>query len=172
MMCRVAGSILLTAAILGAQFPGGPPPPTGRPGALIDITGYWVSIIDEDWRWRMVTPPKGDYASVPLNAEGRRVAGMWDPTRDQADGNSCKAYGAAGLMRLPTRLHITWTDEKTLQVETDAGEQKRLFHFDDSKWNGGEPQWQGIPSHPGRSSHKAEDSRHRSEVPNREKAER
>ena len=143
MMCRVAGSILLAVAILGAQFPGGPPPPTGKPGALIDITGYWVSIIDEDWRWRMVTPPKGDYASVPLNPEGRRAAGTWDSTKDQADGNSCKAYGAAGLMRLPTRLHVTWADEKTMQVESDAGEQKRLFHFDGSKWQGGEPQWQG-----------------------------
>jgi len=91
----------------------------------------------------MVTPPKGDYASVPLNPEGRRVADTWNAVKDQADGNSCKAYGAAGLMRLPTRLHITWADEKTMQVEADAGEQKRLFHFDGSKWQGGEPQWQG-----------------------------
>jgi len=143
MICRVAGVILLAAAILGAQFPGGLPPLIGKPAAVIDITGYWVSIVDEDWRWRMVTPPKGDYASVPLNPEGRRVADTWDPTKDQADSNSCRPYGAAGLMRLPTRLRITWVDEKTTQVESDAGEQKRLFHFDGSKWQGGEPQWQG-----------------------------
>ena len=36
--------------------------------ARIDVTGYWVSVVTEDWRWRMLTPPKGDYASLPLNA--------------------------------------------------------------------------------------------------------
>src|SRR5262252_1667834 len=77
----------------------GAPPPTPRVGAPIDLTGYWVSIVNEDWRWRMVTPPKGDFASVPLNAEGTRVGNSWDPSQD----GSCLAYGAAGLMRLPTR---------------------------------------------------------------------
>jgi hypothetical protein len=118
-------------------------PPSGRPGALIDLTGYWVSIIDEDWRWRMVTPPKGDFASVPLNAEGRRAGNLWNASKDESEGNQCKAYGAAGLMRLPTRLHITWAGDMTLQVESDAGEQRRFFHFDGPKWQGGEPQWQG-----------------------------
>ena len=116
---------------------------TPKAGALIDLTGYWVSIIDDEWRWRMITPAKGDFSFVPLNAEGRRVASAWDPARDEADGDQCKAYGAAGLMRLPERLRITWLDDKTLQLETDAGMQKRLFHFDGSKWNGGDPQWQG-----------------------------
>lgn len=144
MTTRIAAGVLLAAAFLRAQFfPPPPPPPTGKAGAVIDITGYWVSIIDEDWRWRMVTPPKGDYASVPLNAEGRKLADTWDPAKDEAEGNACKAYGAPGIMRLPTRLHITWADDQTLQVETDAGEQKRLFHFDGSKWQGGEPEWQG-----------------------------
>ncbi len=135
----------LVTATLNAQFPGFTPPraPTGQAGALIDVTGYWVSIIDEDWRWRMVTPPKGDYASVPLNGEGRKAADTWDPAKDEADGNQCKAYGAAGLMRLPLRLHITWTDDKTLQVETDEGQQKRIFRFDAAKPQDGEPQWQG-----------------------------
>ena len=121
----------------------GPTPPTGKQGAVTDLTGDWVSMIDEDWRWRMVTPPKGDFASVPLNPEGRRTGNLWDPAKDGSDGNQCKAYGAAGLMRLPTRLQITWADDMTLQMETDAGRQRRLFHFDGSKWQGGRPQWQG-----------------------------
>jgi hypothetical protein len=139
-----------TGLIVGgaaAQFPGagGPPRPPLAPkaAALIDPTGYWVSIVDEDWRWRMVTPPKGDYSSIPLNAEGRKVADTWDPAKDEAEGNQCKAYGAAGIMRVPTRLHITWADDNTLKIETDAGMQTRLLHFDGSKWQGGEPQWQG-----------------------------
>ena len=134
---------LLGGGALNAQGPGSAPPPTGRQGALIDVTGYWVSIIDEDWRWRMVTPPKGDFASMPLNAEGRRVGNLWDPAKDVTEGNQCKAYGAAGLMRLPIRLHVLWAGDMTLQLESDAGEQRRLFHFDGPKWQGGEPQWQG-----------------------------
>ena len=69
---------------LAAQRGGGRggPPPTGRAAAPVDLTGYWVSVVTEDWRFRMVTPPKGDYASVPLNAEGRRVADTWDPSKD------------------------------------------------------------------------------------------
>src|SRR5262249_5769418 len=38
---------------------------------------------------------------------------------------------------------ITWADAITLQVDSDAGNQRRLFHFDGSQWQGGEPQWQG-----------------------------
>jgi len=139
----VAGLIGVRA--VAQQAGGGPPGPPLAPkaAALIDLSGYWVSIVDEDWRWRMMTPPKGDYASVPLNTEGRKVAENWDPAKDEADGNQCKAYGAAGIMRVPTRLHITWADDNTLKIETDAGEQTRLLHFDGSKWQGGDPQWQG-----------------------------
>ncbi len=114
-----------------------------KDAALIDITGYWVAIVDEDWRWKMVTPSKGDYASIPLNPDGRKAADMWDLDKDNASGNQCRAYGAAGIMREPTRLHITWADDKTLQMDTDAGTQTRLFHFDGSKWTGGDPTWQG-----------------------------
>jgi len=118
-------------------------PASAKARAVIDVTGYWVSIIDEDWMWRMMTPAKGDYTDVPLNADGKRVTKAWDPEKDQKEGNDCRAYGAANIMRMPTRLHITWVDDNTLQVETDAGTQKRLFHFDGSKWRGGQPQWQG-----------------------------
>ena len=119
------------------------PPPTPRASAPIDLTGYWVSIVTEDWRWRMVTPPKGDYVSVPINDEAKKVADAWDPARDAAAGDACKAYGAPGLMRLPTRLNITWQDDATLKVETDAGRQTRLFHFGDWKSPGGPATRQG-----------------------------
>jgi hypothetical protein len=99
-----------------------------RPAPHIDVTGYWVSVVTEDWRWRMLTPPKGDYASVPLNAEGRRVADTWAPAKASSDG--CKAYGAAALMRMPGRLHITLENDTTLKIEADAGAQTRLMHFD------------------------------------------
>jgi hypothetical protein len=111
----------------------GGPTATARAGAPVDLTGYWVSVVTEDWRFRMVTPPKGDYQSVPLNAEGRRVADTWDPSKDGA----CEAYGAAGVMRMPGRLHITWEDDSTLKIETDAGQQTRLLHFGASPPPGG-----------------------------------
>ena len=101
---------------------------TGQAGAGEDLTGYWVSLITEDWRWRMMMPPKGDYPSVPLNADGRRVADGWDPAKETAD-DRCKAYGAGNIMRVPTRLHVTWDNENTLKVETDAGQQTRRFYF-------------------------------------------
>ena len=116
-----------SAVSLGPRRAGRGPGPRRRApspwaSAPIDVTGYWVSIVNEDWRWRMVTPPKGDYASVPLNDAGRKVADTWD----RPDG-SCEAYGAAGLMRNPTRLHITWENDTTLKIDTDAGEQTRRF---------------------------------------------
>ena len=125
---------------------GGPPaqaPQSAREQAVIDPTGYWVSLITEDWRWRMLTAEKGSYPSIPLNEEGRRIADQWDPARDVAEGNACKAYGAANIMRLPTRLHVTWEDDNTLRIDTDAGMQTRLFHFDGSPPVEAEPTWQG-----------------------------
>ena len=91
----------------------------------------------------MLTPPKGDYASVPLNPEGKKVADTWDPAKDESNGEACKAYGAGGLMRLPTRLHITWADADTLKLETDASQQTRLFHFIAPSPQVGEVSWQG-----------------------------
>src|SRR5205823_2932642 len=95
-------------------------------------TGYWVSVVTEDWLWRMITPPKGDLASVPLNAAGTSAAGEWDLAKDNASGSQCKAFGAAAVMRIPGRLHITWQDADTLKIETDAGTQTRLFHFNNT----------------------------------------
>src|SRR6266852_6360222 len=133
----------LLAQQRGAQ-PGPPqPPPTPRAAAPIDLTGYWVSIVTEDWRFRMVTPPKGDFASVPLNAEGTRVGNQWDPAKDEAAGEQCKSYGAPAIMRVPGRIHITWENDATLKVETDAGQQTRLFHFGEFQPTPGPPTWQG-----------------------------
>jgi hypothetical protein len=128
----------------GAAPPAAPAPtPTPKAAAPIDLTGYWVSVITEDWRWRMVTAPKGDYTSVPMTAEAKKVADAWDPEADEKAGEQCKAYGAPGLMRIPGRLHITWQDDNTLKVDADAGTQTRLLHFGDWKSPGGEPTRQG-----------------------------
>jgi hypothetical protein len=102
--------------------------PPGRAQSPRDITGYWVSVVSEDWHWRMVTPRKGDYTSLPLNDEGRHAADQWNPARDTGD-NACKAFGAAGLMRLPGRLRVSWENESTLKIESDAGQQTRRLLF-------------------------------------------
>ena len=72
---------------------------TSKAVAPVDLTGYWVSVISQDWRWRMVTPAKGDYAGVPITAAAKKVADAWDPANDEAAGASCKAYGAPAIMR-------------------------------------------------------------------------
>jgi hypothetical protein len=114
-----------------AQQPGAPagPPPTARSAAPRDLTGQWVSVVTEDWRWRMVTPAKGDFASLPLTPAARAAAAAWDLAADNAAGVQCRAYGAAAIMRMPTRIRIDWADDNTLKVATDAGEQTRLFRF-------------------------------------------
>jgi hypothetical protein len=88
-----------------------------------------VSVITEDWRWRMTTPQKGDYASVPLNGAAPQNADPWDIAKDVAANEQCKAFGAAALLRLPTRLRISWQDDYTLKMESDAGTQTRLLKF-------------------------------------------
>lgn len=123
--------VLLPSGLFAQGGRGGPPPVplTPKQNAPEDLTGYWVSLVTEDWRFRMVTPAKGDFASVPLNGPGRAMANQWDPDKDIAAGEQCKSYGAPGLMRVPGRLHITWVDDNTLKVEMDSGEQTRTFHF-------------------------------------------
>jgi hypothetical protein len=121
---------------------GAGPPASPRQGAPIDLTGYWVSVIIEDWEYRMVTPNKGVFDAVPLNAEGLRIAKTWDPARDEAGGEQCRAYGAVAIMRMPGRLHVTWQDDNTLKIDTDAGTQTRLLHFS-AATAPTEPTWQG-----------------------------
>jgi hypothetical protein len=126
-----------------AGAPAGPPP-TPKAAAPVDVTGYWVSIVTEDWRWRMVTPAKGDYASVPLNPEGKKVADGWNAGKDEAAGEQCRAYGAPGLMRLPGRVHIYWEGDTALRADTDAGTQTRTFRFGGPTGTAASPSWQGI----------------------------
>jgi hypothetical protein len=131
-----------------AQPPGrGPQPPRSpREAAPADFSGYWVSVISEDWRWRMVTPAKGDFVSIPYTPEAKRVGELWDPAKDEASGDVCKAYGAAAIMRLPGRLHITWQDDSTLKIETDTGLQTRLLVFNGKPADNLKPSRQGYSS--------------------------
>jgi hypothetical protein len=143
------GAALLVAAgvqqLAEGQPRGGGPPQAPRAAAPVDLTGYWVAIVNEDWRHRMATPRKGDFESLPLNAEGRRVANEWDLAADNAAGMQCKAFGVGGLMRQPGRLHITWADDDTLKIDFDAGTQTRLLEFAAAALPpGGPPTWQGF----------------------------
>jgi hypothetical protein len=138
-----------TATAAAAQGRGGQPaaPRSAREAAPIDLTGYWVSVVTQDWRWRMVTPAKGDYGSIPITLEAKNAGDAWDPAKDpakdEAAGEQCKAYGAPALMGLPTRLRISWQDENTLKMEADAGTQTRLFRFGDSTPPAAAASWQG-----------------------------
>jgi hypothetical protein len=116
---------------------------TGRAQAPYDITGYWVSLVTDDWRYRMLTPPKGNADYIPVTADARKVIDSWDAAKDEMAGEACRAYGAAGVMRLPGRLHITWENDNTLRVDTDAGTQTRQFTFGAAPAAAGEPTWQG-----------------------------
>lgn len=117
---------------------------SAKNSALIDLTGFWVAFVTEDWRFRMITPRKGDYQAVPMTEQARKIADAWDPQRDETSGNKCKAYGAGAIMRLASRFHITWQDDNTLRVDSDYGMQTRLFHFKSS--SPGERTWQGYSS--------------------------
>jgi hypothetical protein len=139
----VSGLPVRVAAQRDAQGNRGGTPPTGRTAAPYDITGYWVSLITDDWRYRMLTPPKGNVDYLPVNAEGRRAANSWDPAKDEASGQQCRAYGAGGVMRLPGRLHITWENDDTLRLETDTGSQTRRFLFGNPPASTDAPTWQG-----------------------------
>jgi hypothetical protein len=131
-------------AFLSAQRGVPPGPPAApRAAAPVDLTGYWVAVVTEDWRWRMVTPLKGDAASIPTSAAARPVIDAWDPAKDEAAGLQCKSYGAAAIMRVPGRLQITWQDDRTMKIETDAGRQVRLLHFTGEAPRGAAPSWQG-----------------------------
>jgi hypothetical protein len=147
LLLPIAAALLLSvSALVAAQAPKpaqGRAPTTARSGAAFDMTGYWVSEVTEKWRFRMIVPDKGDYTQVPLNPEGRKIANAWDPARDEAGGEACRSYGAAALLQVPGRLHITWQDDNTLRLDTDSGTQMRLFRFGAATPPNGTPTWQG-----------------------------
>lgn len=141
LIATVAVVALLCQTQLLAQR-GGRGAVTPRAAAPFDLTGQWVSLITEDWRHRQFTPPKGDFPGLPLSPAARKAADGWDPAKDEAANEQCRAYGAAGLLRLPTRLRVNWQDDTTLRVEADAGTQTRMFHFGQTQSAGGD--WQGV----------------------------
>ena len=156
--CRVAIAALAQRCRCSRQRPpgaagrgrGGPRRPAGRrPTAArrrrSTSRGYWVSLVTDDWRYRMLTPPKGNADYMPVNAEARRVMDEWDPAKDEAGGEACRGYGAGGVMRLPGRLHITWENDNTLKMDIDAGTQTRRFVFGAAPRRAAEPSWQGSP---------------------------
>lgn len=145
-MIKVLLNFTAIALCMPAMTFGQAPPgqgQTAKAAAPIDLTGYWVSLITEDWRYRMLTAPKGDYYAIPLTPEARRVADTWDAAKDVAQGKQCMAYGAPAIMRQPGRVHITWENDATLKVEIDAGKQTRLFAFGAPRLTSGEPTMQG-----------------------------
>jgi hypothetical protein len=141
-VAKSAVLVALGALSLSAQGRGGAPraPQTPKAAAPVDLTGYWVSVVSNDWRLRMATPLKGDFTSLPLTAEARKIANDWDPAKDEAAGEQCRSYGAPALMRVPGRLHITWLDDQTLKLEMDSGTQTRLFFFGAPQKQGGDRQ--------------------------------
>jgi hypothetical protein len=140
----VAFCLLLPVAIYAQRGQrGAQGPQTAKANAALDIAGTWVSVITEDWKYRMVTPRKGDFDGVPGTVEAFRTANTWDPAKDEAAGEQCKSYGAVGGMRLPGRLRVSWTDDNTLKMELTAGTQTRLFHFGAAQPPAAEPTWQG-----------------------------
>ena len=153
LLLGTVAAVCCTTPVAG-QGRGGQRPATAKAAAPIDLTGYWTAVITEDWHVRMPTARRGDFGSgppgtlsqvgtgrlgegenpaqdgnIPYNLKGAQAAMVWDPAKDAAEGNPCKAYGAPGIMRQPTHLHFAWQDDNTLKMEADFGNQTRLFHF-------------------------------------------
>jgi hypothetical protein len=139
----IALAIGFAPVFLRAQQRSGATTGSARDAAPIDLTGYWVSYVTENWRYRMVTPPKGEYRRIPSSPAAVPIINAWDPTADERAGNQCKSYGAGNIMSVPGRLHITWQDADTLRIDTDAGTQTRLFHFAPRASGSAPPSWQG-----------------------------
>ncbi len=143
----IACACLATAVVVGAQGRGGAAAPGGPPAnariiAPKDLTGFWVSVVAEHWHLRMLVPPRGEFAMLPLNADARKIANAWDPAKEP-EAEFCKSYGAAAIMRVPSRLYIHWVDDNTLQMDVDSGTQTRLFRFNRGAGPNDQPQWQG-----------------------------
>jgi hypothetical protein len=127
--------LAMLALLLGVSAALNPRPtsaqaqPSARDSAPIDLTGYWVSYVTENWRYRMVTPAKGEYRRIPASPAALPLINAWDPAADEKAGLQCRSFGAAAIMNVPGRLHITWQDANTLRIDTDAGTQTRRFQF-------------------------------------------
>jgi hypothetical protein len=137
----VAASLSVSIGIEAQRGGGAPagPPQSGRAAAADDLTGTWVSVVAEHWHLRMLVPPRGEFAMLPLNQTARKIASTWDPAKEPAGDEQCKSYGAAAIMRIPSRLDIRWAGDNTLRMDIDSGTQTRMFNF-------ALPQGQGAPS--------------------------
>jgi hypothetical protein len=120
-----AAAVNVAAQGRGGRGFGGPPAGPARTNPPVDLTGTWVPVITEDWRYRMVTAPNGETGGIPMTAAARQAAMQWDRTKE----GSCQAYGVGGLMRMPVRFRMSWADDNTLKIESDGGQQTRLLHF-------------------------------------------
>src|SRR6476619_784167 len=71
----LAAALLVTQTALaqgrGGRGGGGAAPQTPKVAAPIDITGYWVSVVTEDWRYR-ISPWQGVSTAQWQLAGGRR----------------------------------------------------------------------------------------------------
>jgi len=138
------GAVVGAACLLGLAFvvsaeggqrgAGAPPAAaaTGKAGAPVDLTGYWVSLVTEDWIERMSpdSPPSG---TGGRDAADRAAAvGRGRGAAPPAGADPCRVYGAGGSMRVPGRLNISWVDDNTLKIEMDSGTQTRTLHFGQS----------------------------------------
>jgi hypothetical protein len=145
MRSLLVGIVLAPSMAVAAAQRGGPPAPQSpRLAASIDVTGYWVPLITEDWRYRVVTPPAGDFTSIPMSPAARKIAASWDPAKDEAAGEQCRGYGVGGVMRLPGRIRISWQDDRTLRIETEAGSQVRTLAFSGGAAAPVPADWQGV----------------------------
>ena len=144
-MTRVLAAVLSFMCVGAVAAQQGP---SARDAAPIDLTGYWVSYVTENWRYRMVTPAKGEYRRIPASPAAVPIINAWDPAADEKAGNQCRSYGAGGIMNVPGRLHITWQDANTLRIDTDAGTQTRRLRFAASSKTAKPepPSWQGDSS--------------------------
>ncbi|HLQ78612.1 MAG TPA: hypothetical protein VK210_14735, partial [Terriglobia bacterium] len=118
--------------------PAGAQTVSARGAAPVDLTGYWVSLVTEDWVERMcpdcprsgvVRGGGGGGGGGGGAAGGGRGGGGAAPAVVAGTPDPCRAYGAGGSMRMPGRLNITWADDNTLKIDMDSGTQTRLLHF-------------------------------------------
>src|SRR5262245_28403482 len=119
----------------GAAGQAAAPAAGARAAAPVDLTGYWVSLVTEDWIERMSpdSPPsgvRGGRGGPGGGGGGGGRGGGGAPAVPTGPGSEqCRVYAAGGSLRVPGRLNITWADDNTLKIEMDAGTQTRLFHF-------------------------------------------
>lgn len=148
----LAGVLLFASTVLWAQPPGSrgtaAAPPSARDQAPWDPSGYWVSLITQNWRWRMVVVGPGDYIGIPINAAAKKIADTFDRAAAEAAGKQCEAHGGGIVMDLPERIHISWPDANDLRVDTDTAMQTRLLHFVSARMAGRAGAQAASPSQP------------------------